>query len=103
MFAIVPLKACPHLHLVQRVPETGIDPNMPCVDCGSQKENWICLICYEVFCGRYIQQHMIDHSNESGHPLALSFSDLSVWCYLCEAYVDNMVNEYKIVIKYDVY
>lgn len=29
------------------------------------------------------------HSLETTHPLALSFSDLSVWCYLCEAYVDN--------------
>ena len=25
----------------------------------------------------------------SGHCLALSFSDLSVWCYLCDDYVDN--------------
>lgn len=29
------------------------------------------------------------HSVASGHPLSLSFSDLSVWCYRCEAYIDN--------------
>lgn len=32
---------------------------------------------------------MLFHSIESAHPMALSFSDLSVWCYPCEAYIDN--------------
>lgn len=31
------------------------------------------------------------HNQDSNHPLALSFTDLSVWCYACEAYIDNMV------------
>ncbi|XP_053149724.1 histone deacetylase 6 isoform X2 [Hemicordylus capensis] len=42
-----------------------------------------------VGCGRYINQHMITHNLESGHPLALSFADLSVWCYVCQAYVHH--------------
>lgn len=29
------------------------------------------------------------HFQENGHPLALSFADLSVWCYLCEDYIDH--------------
>lgn len=29
------------------------------------------------------------HHLQTQHPLALSFSDLSVWCYPCEAYIDN--------------
>lgn len=32
---------------------------------------------------------MLFHHLETEHPLALSFSDLSVWCYKCEAYIDN--------------
>ena len=29
------------------------------------------------------------HSVEKEHFMALSFSDLSVWCYCCDNYVDN--------------
>ena len=29
------------------------------------------------------------HSESSNHCLALSYSDLSVWCYGCDSYVDN--------------
>lgn len=117
MFAVVPLPGCPHLVQVQAVPPSGIDVNTPCATCESIQENWICLICYsvsgfitaetlmsvsytlnrrcplifQVFCGRYVSQHMVFHNEESSHPLTLSFSDLSVWCYVCEAYIDNMV------------
>lgn len=36
------------------------------------------------------------HFESSEHPLTLSFSDLSVWCYACEAYVDNpQLHKYK--------
>lgn len=34
---------------------------------------------------------MVTHGAVSEHPVVLSFSDLSVWCYLCEAYVHNQV------------
>ncbi|KAK6627559.1 hypothetical protein RUM44_010037 [Polyplax serrata] len=91
MFAVVPLPGCPHLVQVQAVPPSGIDVNTPCATCESIQENWICLICYSVFCGRYVSQHMVFHNEESSHPLTLSFSDLSVWCYVCEAYIDNMI------------
>lgn len=32
---------------------------------------------------------MAHNEREPHHVLALSFADLSVWCYGCEAYVDN--------------
>ena len=38
------------------------------------------------------------HANENAHPLALSFSDLSVWCYACEAYIDNQVKSVSVLI-----
>lgn len=34
---------------------------------------------------------MVTHGVASEHPVVLSFSDLSVWCYLCEAYVHHQV------------
>ncbi|KAG7220389.1 hypothetical protein INR49_018227 [Caranx melampygus] len=45
----------------------------------------------QVFCGRYVNEHMVTHGAVSEHPMVLSFCDLSVWCYLCEAYVHNQI------------
>ncbi|KAI4493221.1 hypothetical protein M0802_009509 [Mischocyttarus mexicanus] len=89
MFAVVPLNDCPHLNTVNDVPPCGIDIHLPCLECNSTAENWICLQCYTVHCARNINQHALLHSNETLHPLTLSFSDLSVWCYGCSAYIDN--------------
>ncbi|RZF39849.1 hypothetical protein LSTR_LSTR000497 [Laodelphax striatellus] len=91
MFAVVPLPSCPHLPEVRPVPSEGINVNAACTDCTSAQENWTCLICYRVFCGRFVNGHMVQHGDDNSHPLCLSFSDLSVWCYGCEAYVDNPV------------
>ncbi|XP_026287181.1 histone deacetylase 6 isoform X1 [Frankliniella occidentalis] len=91
MFAVVPLSDCPHLPSVEPVPEQGIDTNAACEECSSTQENWACLVCYKVLCGRYVNEHMSQHGHGVGHPLTLSFSDLSVWCYECEAYIDNQV------------
>ncbi|KAJ8371335.1 hypothetical protein SKAU_G00113630 [Synaphobranchus kaupii] len=91
MFVVDPLPWCPHLEAVGPLPAGGIDVFLPCEDCGTDIENWICLSCYKVFCGRYVNQHMVTHGLVSEHPLVLSFSDLSVWCYTCEAYVHNQV------------
>ena len=40
---------------------------------------------------RYRSSHCVSHSQSSTHCLALSYSDLSVWCYGCDSYVDNKV------------
>nr|XP_046470327.1 histone deacetylase 6 isoform X2 [Neodiprion pinetum] len=89
MFAIVPLRDCPHLPTVEEVPADGIDVRAPCQECNSTAENWICLQCYTVHCARSINEHAVTHGEATQHPMTLSFSDLSVWCYGCEAYIDN--------------
>ncbi|XP_048346332.1 histone deacetylase 6 isoform X1 [Sphaerodactylus townsendi] len=88
-YAVTPLPWCPHLDSVLPVPSVGLNVLEPCSACGSRAENWVCLVCYKVCCGRYINQHMVAHNSESGHPLVLSFEDLSVWCYGCQAYVHH--------------
>jgi hypothetical protein len=52
-------------------------------------ENWICLECNASRCSRYVNGHSIHHAQSTGHCLAVSLSDLSVWCYECEAYVTH--------------
>ncbi|KAL7398766.1 hypothetical protein ABVT39_014861 [Epinephelus coioides] len=91
LFVVDPLPWCPHLDAVKPLPPSGIDIFQPCQECGSDAENWTCLTCYQVLCGRYVNEHMVNHGVVSEHPLVLSFSDLSVWCYLCEAYIHNQI------------
>ncbi|XP_066212385.1 histone deacetylase 6 isoform X1 [Saccopteryx leptura] len=88
-YAVTPLPWCPHLVAVCPIPEAGLDVTQPCQDCGALQENWLCLSCYEVYCGRYINAHMLQHHEGSGHPLVLSYVDLSTWCYQCQAYVHH--------------
>lgn len=45
----------------------------------------------QVYCSRYINAHMVRHHEASGHPLVLSYVDLSTWCYPCQAYVHHQV------------
>ncbi|KAL5206937.1 hypothetical protein ABZP36_035146 [Zizania latifolia] len=84
--------SCPHL---PTMPHAGADdlarvppPDSPCSRCHHPTENWLCLICKDVLCSRFINKHMLYHYQETGHCLALSFSDLSVWCFACDSYLD---------------
>ena len=55
-----------------------------CSTCSDTAENWLCLACGLVACSRYVNEHMSMHSETAGHPLVVSFSDLSIWCNACE-------------------
>ncbi|CAB4055472.1 unnamed protein product [Lepeophtheirus salmonis] len=91
---VVPLPWCPHLKNIPKSPrlkDTVINTDTPCSDCENVGENWYCLYCEAVYCGRYVQEHALFHGLEKEHPLTLSFSDLSVWCYVCDSYVDNEI------------
>jgi NAD-dependent histone deacetylase SIR2/NAD-dependent deacetylase sirtuin 2 len=71
-----------------------------CKDCNEKKENWICLICKEFFCSRYINSHFVKHNEENkSHNICLSMMDLSFWCYDCEYYITNPVNKILIIIN----
>ncbi|XP_052780772.1 histone deacetylase 6-like isoform X1 [Mya arenaria] len=91
MYAVQPLPWCKHLQQVAPLPEGGLNVDDPCDVCQNRGENWVCLLCYKVFCSRYVAGHMVSHGEEAGHPLVLSYADLSVWCYQCDNYVANQV------------
>ncbi len=95
MHAVVPLTYCPHLTEVKPL-QNPIDVNSPCKECNDTTENWICLTCQNVYCSRFRNSHMVEHFNTTQHSMVLSYSDLSVWCYTCDAYLDNeILNEAK--------
>ncbi|KMZ69809.1 Ubiquitin carboxyl-terminal hydrolase [Zostera marina] len=80
--------SCDHLHTLSfdlyHIPHI----DTPCNICQHTRENWICLICKDILCSRFVNKHMFNHYQETGHCLALSYSDLSVWCFNCDAYLD---------------
>ncbi|XP_059652539.1 uncharacterized protein LOC132299753 isoform X3 [Cornus florida] len=63
----------------------------PCNRCHHPDDNWLCLCCKDVLCSRYVNKHMLDHFQQSKHCVALGYNDLSVWCHLCNAYLDAQV------------
>ena len=100
MFAVVPKNNCPHLVLGSSVlsPESWsltvnaleLDfDSLRCTSCSDATENWICLACKSICCSRYVLGHSFDHFLCNGHPIAMSLSDLSVWCYFCESYIKD--------------
>ncbi|XP_051865000.1 histone deacetylase 6 isoform X3 [Pristis pectinata] len=89
VYAVTPLTSCPQLRAVMPVPDSGLDVWQPCDECGAEGENWVCLSCYKVYCGRYVNAHMENHWQITGHPLVLSYADLSAWCYGCDAYIHH--------------
>ncbi|KAG6493820.1 hypothetical protein ZIOFF_048823 [Zingiber officinale] len=45
--------------------------------CHHPAENWLCLSCKDVFCNHFINKYMVNHHQEIGHCLALSFRPLT--------------------------
>ncbi|XP_071729941.1 uncharacterized protein [Rutidosis leptorrhynchoides] len=66
-------------------------PDTPCNRCDHPAENWLCLRCKDVLCSRFINKHMLEHYQQQNHSVALSYSDLSVWCFSCNSYLDAQV------------
>lgn len=60
-YATIPLLYCPHLSMVNQLPDNKINISDSCLICNDLSENWLCLICYKVFCSRYINKHGAEH------------------------------------------
>ncbi|KAJ3066561.1 NAD-dependent protein deacetylase sirtuin-2 [Podochytrium sp. JEL0797] len=96
-FAIYPKTDCPHvkngikrLSAKELAVVVGTATTNACQDsdCKTKTaENWMCLDCQFVGCSRYIESHLLDHHSTTKHPIAISFADISVFCYLCEEYI----------------
>ncbi|CAF2038021.1 histone deacetylase 6 [Brassica rapa] len=83
--------SCDHLNSLSPDLARLPNPDTPCSRCENPVENWLCLSCKEVLCSRFVNRHMLMHHQQTAHCLALSYSDLSVWCFCCEAYLDAQV------------
>ncbi|CAG8595263.1 3731_t:CDS:2 [Ambispora leptoticha] len=92
-FAVEPRKDCPHIETDVSFLEWSQVPvdvvKQECQMCHDKEENWRCLKCQGVFCSRYVNGHMNKHYDETNHKIAISFSDLSTWCYACDDYITS--------------
>jgi Zn-finger in ubiquitin-hydrolases and other protein len=116
---ITPISNCPHVlqHCSIALSQLPFQPSLaPCSssvstdgpptgnaksdaahdDVCAATENWLCLECAVVRCSRYCQGHAQQHWQDTvadaapaGHCLAVSLSDLSVWCFRCQAYLST--------------
>ncbi|ODN73613.1 BRCA1-associated protein [Cryptococcus wingfieldii CBS 7118] len=73
-----------------------------CNLCGSTDNNWICVVCGTVGCGRYEpgKGHARRHWEESGHVLAMELETQRVWDYKGDNYVHRLIqtkNDGKLV------
>ncbi|KAL8195254.1 hypothetical protein R6Q57_025657 [Mikania cordata] len=82
---------CDHLEILSSDLIHIPAPDTPCNRCHHPAENWLCLSCKDVLCSRFINKHMLEHYQQHNHSLALSYSDLSVWCFSCNSYLDAQV------------
>ncbi|XP_035447149.1 ubiquitin carboxyl-terminal hydrolase 3 [Spodoptera frugiperda] len=71
------------------VEDTTITKNFNCSECAAEGQNWLCLHCGAVNCGRYVNGHAKLHAETSDHQLCMSCDVYSVYCYKCDDYVSN--------------
>ncbi|XP_050077231.1 ubiquitin carboxyl-terminal hydrolase 3-like [Anopheles maculipalpis] len=65
-----------------------------CTECSISKDNWMCLQCGAVLCGRYDNGHALKHSNtKKNHNICMNTSNQSVYCYKCDEFVINDTND----------
>jgi hypothetical protein len=92
----VQFQRCPHLRAINEgcyatpliAPEL-VQFGASCQRGCAGSENWQCLQCGQTHCSRYVHGHALVHHGECAHPTAISLSDLSVWCFDCDAYVTD--------------
>ncbi|GAQ88400.1 Regulator of Vps4 activity in the MVB pathway protein [Klebsormidium nitens] len=90
---VQPVDNCAHLQATDLVTHEQLPRvTSACETCDDESENWACLSCGHVYCGRYVQGHMLQHHGDTQHPVAASFTDLSFWCFPCEQYLNGLTN-----------
>ncbi|VDN05369.1 unnamed protein product [Thelazia callipaeda] len=62
-----------------------------CSDCGKTTDLWICLICGNIGCGRYVEAHAYRHFEATSHTFTLEVGGERVWDYAGDNYVHRLI------------
>ncbi|KAF7148156.1 hypothetical protein RHSIM_Rhsim03G0250100 [Rhododendron simsii] len=66
------------------------DEKPRCIDCGTLKNLWVCVICGFVGCGRYQEKHAVRHWEDTQHCFSLELKTQQVWDYVGDIYVHRL-------------
>ncbi|PRP79961.1 ubiquitin carboxyl-terminal hydrolase 49 [Planoprotostelium fungivorum] len=87
------LPVCPHLNgnikLNLIFPRLLEAKNRICSGCQADDHIWVCLLCGNIGCGRFVKQHAIQHWTTKSHPLAMEIFSKVTHCYSCNNWVSN--------------
>jgi NAD-dependent SIR2 family protein deacetylase len=99
-FAVDVIQTCPHAVEMSNKTEIILGfisslnfLNTKCTLCGHHPENWYCLECANISCGRQINAHAESHHKSTNHNLVVSLADLSCWCYACNNYIETEITD----------
>lgn len=69
------------------------EPDCSCSwpDCASRENLWICLVCGHVGCGRYQNEHAVQHFEQTGHNFSLDVMTRRVWDYVSDGFVHRLI------------
>ncbi|KAI7901280.1 uncharacterized protein BX663DRAFT_515494 [Cokeromyces recurvatus] len=67
------------------------DEDNECALCHSKESLWICLICGNIGCGRYMNAHAYEHYRQTNHLYALEIDTQRVWDYAGDNYVQRLI------------
>lgn len=62
-----------------------------CFDCDAADSLWICLICGNIGCSRYRNEHAELHFQKTGHTYSLEIDTQRVWDYAGDGYVHRLI------------
>jgi BRCA1-associated protein len=62
-----------------------------CSSCGVHEGLWMCLVCGNIGCGRYLQRHSFEHFTLTQHTYAMDLQTQRVWDYAADNYVHRLV------------
>ncbi|CAI8029576.1 BRCA1-associated protein [Geodia barretti] len=80
---------CPVCRYTQSPDPTG---DNTCLSCDSREDLWICLICGNIGCGRYVGRHAHTHFVQTQHTFAMQLGTQRVWDYVGDNYVHRLVH-----------
>lgn len=77
---------------LQPLDANGTEHTETCMDCDTDSNLWICLICGNLGCDRYApEQHSLKHFINTGHCFAMELNTSRVWDYAGDNYVHRLV------------
>ncbi|CAG9533724.1 unnamed protein product [Cercopithifilaria johnstoni] len=62
-----------------------------CSVCGRTTDLWICLVCGNIGCGRYVEGHAYRHFETTSHTFTLEIGGERVWDYAGDNYVHRLI------------